>query len=181
VVPLAEAGAAAGQSFDRAEDLPSVTSLVRGAQVDHVAVAVHDLADGATLFRDVLGGEFLFGADVTPQAFRFVQYRLPGGGKFELVTPIAEGFVSRFLERRGEGVHHVTLKVSGIEEQVARLETAGVPLTLVSFSDPHWKEAFIHPSNAHGVLIQLAESSHPDEEVAVHMRQRFPEAVLLGG
>jgi methylmalonyl-CoA/ethylmalonyl-CoA epimerase len=159
----------------------AVAALVEGAKIDHVAVAVRDLAAGARLFRDVLGGAFLFGGDVEPQGFRFAQYRFPGGGKVELVTPLGEGFVSRFLERRGEGVHHVTLKVRGIEEQVARLEAAGIPLTLVNFSNANWKEAFIHPKEAHGVLIQLAESQHDDDQLAEHMGERFPEAALLGG
>jgi len=163
-------------SFDAADVHP----LVEGARLDHVAVAVRDLAAAAGLFRDVLGGEFLFGSEIPSQAFRFVQYRLPGGGKFELVTPMGEGFVSRFLERRGEGVHHVTLRVSDIERQVERLRGGGVELTLVSFANEYWKEAFIHPSNAHGVLVQLAESPFTDYQTAEHMGRRFSEAALLG-
>jgi methylmalonyl-CoA/ethylmalonyl-CoA epimerase len=154
--------------------------LVRDARIDHVAVAVHDVASAARLYRDVLGGEFLFGGDVLDQGFRFVQYRFPGGGKVELVTPIGDGFVSRFLQRRGEGVHHVTYRVDDIEGQVDRLRAGGVTLTLVNLANKHWKEAFIHPRDAHGVLIQLAQSPHQDDETARHMRGAFPEAVLLG-
>jgi methylmalonyl-CoA/ethylmalonyl-CoA epimerase len=153
--------------------------VVQGAAMDHVAIAVRDPAPAAALLRDVLGATFLMGADSPDQAFRFVQYRFPGGGKVELVTPIGEGFVSRFLDRRGEGVHHVTLRVERIDEQVERLKAVGVPLTLVALDDPSWKEAFIHPSHAHGVLIQLAQASHPDDEVARHLADRFPEAALL--
>jgi methylmalonyl-CoA/ethylmalonyl-CoA epimerase len=157
-----------------------IPPAVRGARIDHVAVAVRDLGAAARLFRDILGGEYLMGAEIPAQAFRFVQYRLPGGGKFELVSPTGEGFVSRFLERHGEGVHHITLRVEGIEEQVDRLRGSGIPLTLVSFDNPHWKEAFIHPSEAHGLLIQLAESPYTDEESARHLGERFSEAALLG-
>jgi methylmalonyl-CoA/ethylmalonyl-CoA epimerase len=161
---------------DADADLP----LVRGARIDHVAVAVHDVAAAAHLFRDVLGGEFLFGGDNPGQGFRFVQYRFPLGGKVELVTPIGDGFVSRFLDQRGEGVHHVTYRVHDIEAQVERLRAAGVRLTLVSLENELWKEAFLHPRDAHGVLIQLAESPHQEDDTARHMRERFPEAVLLG-
>ena len=157
-----------------------IESPVRGAALDHVAVAVRDPAPAARLFRDVLGASFLMGADSPDQAFRFVQYRFPGGGKVELVTPTSEGFVSRFLDRRGEGVHHITFRVERIEDQVERLRGSGVPLTLVSFDDPRWKEAFIHPSHAHGVLIQLAESPDTDDEAARHLAELFPEAALLG-
>ena len=155
--------------------------LVQGARLDHVAVAVRDLAGAAELFRDVLGAEFLFGSEIPDQAFRFATYRWPGGGKVELVTPTGEGFVARFLERRGEGMHHLTLRVERIEEQIERLEAAAVPITLVSLTDPYWKEAFIHPANAHGVLVQLAESPYRDEDTARHFADRFPEAALLSG
>lgn len=154
--------------------------VLEGAALDHVAVAVRDPAQAAWLYRDVLGAEFLMGADSPEQAFRFVQYRFPGGGKVELVTPLGDGFLSRFLDRRGEGVHHITLRVHDLEAQIERLRAAGVPLTLVDLSDPSWKEAFVHPSHAHGVLIQLAEPDHDDDEVARHLADRFPEAALLG-
>jgi methylmalonyl-CoA/ethylmalonyl-CoA epimerase len=157
-------------------DLP----VVRGAAIDHVAVAVRDVAAAAELYRDVLGGEFLFGADEPEQGFRFVQYRFAGGGKVELVTPLREGFVSRFLDTRGEGVHHVTFKVRDLTSQVERLRQAGVTPMLVSLEDEYWREAFIHPRDAHGVLIQLAQSKHDDDEAAQHFREAFPEAVLLG-
>ena len=157
-------------------DLP----LVRGAQLDHVAVAVHDATETATLFRDVLGAEFVMFGDNHEQGFRFVQYRFPNGGKVELVTPIGEGFVSRFLEQRGEGVHHMTFAVKDLRSQVERMGQGGVELIMVDVESPHWREAFIHPKNAHGVLIQVAESLHSEEDSARHFQERFPQAVALG-
>jgi len=154
--------------------------FVRGAQLDHVAVAVRDANESSRLFRDVLGAEFVSFGDSEEQGFRFVQYRFPGGGKVELVTPIGEGFVSRFLERRGEGVHHVTFKVTDLRSQVDRMRAGGVELIMVNVENAHWREAFIHPRNAHGVLIQVAESLHSDEDAARHFQQVFPEAVRLG-
>src|SRR5919197_3903056 len=106
--------------FPVAPEAPELP-LVRGAQLDHVAVAVHDAAGSAKLFRDVLGAGFVSFGDNEEQGFRFVQYRFPGGGKVELVTPIGEGFVSRFLDRRGEGIHHITLTVTDLRSQVDRL------------------------------------------------------------
>jgi methylmalonyl-CoA/ethylmalonyl-CoA epimerase len=153
--------------------------LLEGARLDHVAVAVRDPAAGAAVFRDLLGGTFLMGADQAVQGFRFVQYRFPGGGKIELVTPLGEGFLARFLDRRGEGVHHITFRVDRLEEQIERLRSAGIPLTQVSLEDPGWKEAFVHPSHANGVLIQLAESNVDDDTAARHLAEHFPEAALL--
>jgi methylmalonyl-CoA/ethylmalonyl-CoA epimerase len=154
--------------------------LVRGAQLDHVAVAVHDAGESAKLFRDIMGAAFVSFGDNKEQGFRFVQYRFPGGGKVELVTPIGEGFVSRFLDRRGEGVHHVTFKVTDLRSQVDRLRAGGVDLIMVDLDDSHWREAFIHPKNAHGVLIQLAESLDSEEEASRHLQDVFPEAARLG-
>ncbi|MBI4258974.1 MAG: VOC family protein [Actinobacteria bacterium] len=143
-------------------------------------MAVADLAAAAGLYRDVLGGEFLMGGDQSGQGFRWVQYRWrEGGAKVELLTPLGEGFVARFLEQRGEGVHHLTYRVEDLAAQVERLRKGGVPLFDVSVEAEHWKEAFIHPRDAHGVLVQLAESAHADEDVAQHLRRSFPEAALL--
>jgi len=172
---MADSGEATDIDVMKAGDLP----LLRGARIDHVAVAVRDVAAAASLYRDVLGGRFLFGADEPEQGFRFVQYRFPSGGKVELVTPLGQGFLSRFLERRGEGVHHVTLRVEALGGQVDRLRQGGVELMQVSLDDATWKEAFIHPRDAYGVLIQLAESPHDDEESARHFGRAFPEAALL--
>ncbi len=155
--------------------------LVRDAVLDHVAIAVRDLAAAAHVYRDVLGGRFLYGADVAPQAFRFAQYRLPSGAKFELLTPIAPGFVQKFLDTRGEGIHHLTFRVPDLAGQVDRLRAGGITPIRVNLADPNWREAFVHPRDAHGALIQLAESPHTDEQTAEHMTSLFPEEVLLAG
>ena len=154
--------------------------FLQGARLDHVSVAVHDAGEAAKLFRDVLGGEFAGYGDNVEQGFRWVQYRVPNGGKVELVTPIGEGFVSRFLEGRGEGVHHMTFTVKDLPAQVERMRAGGVELIQVHVDDDHWREAFIHPKNAHGVLIQIAESLHTHEDSEQHFQERFPAAADLG-
>ena len=139
------------------------------AQVDHVAVAVRSVAAAVPLFVDALGGEFLFAGENSSQGFRWAQFRFPNGGKIELVTPVAgNGFVQRFLDRRGEGVHHVTLKVPDIFRSIEHLRAQGVELMRVSTDHPSWKEAFIHPKNANGVLIQIAQSAWTDAQSAEH-------------
>lgn len=137
--------------------------------VDHTAIAVRDIAAAVPLVRDALGGAFLFAGDVPAQGFRWAQFGMPGGGKIELVMPLrADSFLARFIERRGEGVHHITLKVPDIAAAVEHLEAQGVPLFNVSIGGKGWKEAFIHPRDAHGTLIQLAETPWSDEDLARH-------------
>jgi hypothetical protein len=91
-------------------------------------------------------------------------------GRWEgLVSPTnPDGFVARFIERRGEGIHHVTLKVPSMEKALKQLGARGVPLFNVSADRPQWKEAFIHPRDAGGALVQIAQSAFSDEEVARH-------------
>jgi methylmalonyl-CoA/ethylmalonyl-CoA epimerase len=144
-------------------------ALMLDAQVDHVAVAVRSVGAAVPLFVDALGGEFLFAGENSSQGFRWAQFRFPHGGKIELVTPIAgDGFVQRFLDTRGEGVHHVTFKTPDIFRSVEHLRAKGVELMRVSTDHPTWKEAFIHPKDAHGVLIQIAQSAWSDEQAAQH-------------
>jgi methylmalonyl-CoA/ethylmalonyl-CoA epimerase len=146
------------------------------ATVDHVAIAVRDMRRSIPFVMDALGASFLFSGERLDQGFRWAQFRFPGGGKMELVTPIgSDGFVYRFLERRGEGVHHVTLKVPDIEQAIAYLESQRIPLFNVSTRNPGWKEAFIHPKDANGTLVQLAQSAMSDDDVAHHHLQPHEE------
>jgi methylmalonyl-CoA/ethylmalonyl-CoA epimerase len=138
------------------------------ATVDHVAIAVRDMRAAIGFYTNTLGASFVFAGDMPEQGFRWAQFGFPGGGKFELVTPIGDGFVARFLERRGEGVHHVTLKVPDIAAAIDGLTADGVPLFNVNIGGPYWREAFIHPRDANGTLIQVAWSPFSDEETARH-------------
>ena len=138
-------------------------------ELDHVAVAVHSIKDALRLYRDALGGEYLMGGDVD-DTWRWVQVRFPGGGKVELLEPLGEGFLSRFLEKRGEGLHHMTFKTDDIRAAIAHVESLGYELVDKHLDDPHWKEAFMRPSRSHGTLIQIAQPSGTDEDAAQRMR-----------
>jgi methylmalonyl-CoA/ethylmalonyl-CoA epimerase len=136
---------------------------------DHVAVAVHSIKPALRLFRDGLGGEYLMGGDVAG-TWRWLQLIYPDGGKVELLEPLGEGFLTRFLESRGEGLHHVTFKTDDILAAIDHLRGLGFELVDMSLDDPHWKEAFMRPSKSHGTLIQIAQSSAPDEVVSQRQR-----------
>jgi methylmalonyl-CoA/ethylmalonyl-CoA epimerase len=138
-------------------------------RLDHVAVAVNSIKPALSLYRDALGGQYLMGGDVG-DSWRWLQVRYPGGGKMELLEPIGDGFLSRFLERHGEGLHHVTFKTDDIRAATAEIEAKGFELVDVNLGNPHWQEAFVRPSKAHGTLIQIAQSSAPDEAVKERLR-----------
>lgn len=125
---------------------------------DHVAVAVHQAETAARLFRDILGGEPVGGRDVPEEGFRFFQYRYPNRMKIELLEPLGPaGFLPKFLAQRGEGVHHLAFKVTDIEAKLRDLRSLGIEPEHVILQGP-WLEAFIHPRQAHGCLIQLLET-----------------------
>jgi methylmalonyl-CoA/ethylmalonyl-CoA epimerase len=146
-------------------------------EFDHVAVALHAIKPALKLFRDGLGGEYLMGGDVE-DTWRWVQLRFPGGGKVELLEPLGDGFLSRFLEKRGEGLHHITFKTDDIHAAIADLEARGYELVDVDIEDPHWKEAFLRPSKSHGTLIQIAQSSASDDDVKHVLRPSNLEELL---
>lgn len=131
-------------------------------RLDHVSIATWKISTIVPLVRDLLGAQFLMGAEDPVQHFRWAQFQLPGGGVIELIEPMdEEGFLPKFLRERGEGLHHVTLRVRNIGERIKDLERAGLHPVRTNLSDPTWRETFIHPREAHGVLIQLAESELP--------------------
>jgi methylmalonyl-CoA/ethylmalonyl-CoA epimerase len=124
---------------------------------DHVGIAVRAIEPALKLYRDALGGEYLMGGD-QGGTWRWLQLVYPGGRKIELLEPLGEGFLTRFLESRGEGLHHITFMTDDIEAAIALLEERGFELVDVNLEDPSWKEAFLRPSKTHGTLVQIAQS-----------------------
>lgn len=124
---------------------------------DHVGLAVNDLRSAARLF-EFLGGTFITGADEASTGFRWLQYRLPGDTKIEALAPVSDDcFLWRFLRSRGEGMHHLTFKVSSVTEAAERAERSGLKVVGLDVNPGKWSECFIHPSSTHGTLIQLAD------------------------
>ena len=144
---------------------------------DHVGIAVHSIKPALKLYRDALDGEYLMGGE-PDGTWRWLQLRYPDGGKIELLEPLGEGFLSRFLDSHGEGLHHLTFKTDDIEAAISVLEEQGFELVDVNLDNPHWKEAFLRPSKAHGTLIQVAQSAGSDDEVKDRLRPSNLEELL---
>jgi methylmalonyl-CoA/ethylmalonyl-CoA epimerase len=123
---------------------------------DHVAIAVRRIAEAATFVEEMLGG--VPGESGEGGGFTFQQWTFPGG-TVELLEPRGEGsFLRRFLDERGEGLHHITFKVQDLPQWASRLRAAGYRVVGESYDNPEWREIFVHPKSVHGVLIQLAET-----------------------
>ena len=123
---------------------------------DHIAIAVHRLADAPAVLVGALGGIPAYGAPTRP--YNFYQWRFANGARLEVLEPAApDSFLHRFLAHRGPGIHHVTFKVPDLKEVCARAESHGYQIVGYDDSDPEWAEAFLHPRQAQGIVVQLAE------------------------
>ena len=128
------------------------------AVLDHVAFGVRRIDAAALSLMKCLGAEpYMSGPGIE---FCGAQVRAPGGGLIELIEPDGGhgGFLARFLDMRGPGIHHVTFKVPKIEAARDALRSSGYDI--VGFSDavPGWKEMFLHPKQAQGIVVQIAEA-----------------------
>ena len=134
------------------------------AILDHLAIGTPVLTDGWDLFGGVLGGAWVYGLD--SPGYWWGQLSFASGPKIELLTPTGgpdAAFLDRFLATHGPGPHHFNFIVSDIEDTLARFRTLGLEPVGVNLENPSWKEAFLHPRSAHGIVIQVAQQAgEPD-------------------
>ncbi len=127
-------------------------------RINHVAIVVEDIDSALGFWRDVLGLNLDHIEDVPSQTSK-VAFLPTGGSEVELVQPLdPESGLGKFLEKRGEGMHHLCLEVDDIEGMLTTLKEKGVRLINEEPIElPGRKMAFIHPKAANGVLIELYE------------------------
>ncbi|GGJ35293.1 hypothetical protein GCM10010121_053150 [Streptomyces brasiliensis] len=137
----------------------AVGDAVGVRRLDHVALAVRDLDRAWAMFGETLGGRFVTGGDNDETGIRLLHLHL-GGFKIELMQPLrADSLVSHTLDRRGEGMHHVTFVVDDLGTTVDVLPVAGYPLTGTDLSNPVWRETFVRPSATQGALVQFVDTT----------------------
>ncbi len=128
-------------------------------ELDHVALGLPRVRDAEPFLEGVLGGKKAGGHEGVP--FGFMQWVFDGGGRIEVIYPTGDdGFLHRFLAKGGPRVHHVTFKVSSLDELLERARALGYAIASEDRNDPYWQEAFLHPKQAQGIVIQLVEH-HP--------------------
>jgi methylmalonyl-CoA/ethylmalonyl-CoA epimerase len=127
-------------------------------KVDHVGIVVHDIQAALAVYEAALGLTLEEVVDVPDQNVK-VAFLPVGESNVELVQPTTtDSGVAEFLNRRGEGVHHICFEVQDIEAALARLQAHGVPLIdRQPRQAPHGLVAFVHPKGTHGVLIELVQ------------------------
>jgi catechol 2,3-dioxygenase-like lactoylglutathione lyase family enzyme len=134
-------------------------------RLDHVALATRDVSEALAVLVGDFGAPIISGG-VYP-GFRPLQVFLgdeDGGMKVELLEPSnieQNDFLERFLTRHGDGPHHLTFKVDDLAATIEHMRAAGYGPVGIDLSDPQWREAFLLPKEAHGTVVQLAESNAP--------------------
>jgi methylmalonyl-CoA/ethylmalonyl-CoA epimerase len=128
-------------------------------KLDHIGIATHQLDDALALWRDALGLQVEFTEEVTEQGVRVAMLPV-GETHIELLEPLSETSpVGKFLKKRGAGIHHVAIRVTDIRASLARLKEKGTRL----IDETPRKGAggclvaFVHPSSANGVLLELVQ------------------------
>jgi methylmalonyl-CoA/ethylmalonyl-CoA epimerase len=132
------------------------------AVLDHLAIGTAVLPGGWELFGGVLGGTWAYGG--SSPGYWWGQLEFASGPKIELLTPTGgphAAFLDRFLAARGAGPHHFSFLVADIEGALARIRASGIEPVGVSLASPDWKEAFLRPRDAHGIVIQVAQQGSP--------------------
>ena len=135
--------------------------------LDHLAIGTRALTDGWDLFGGLLGGSWVYGGD--SPGFWWGQLQFRAGPKIELLTPTSgpdAAFLERFLASRDAGPHHLNFIVPDINAALSRVRALGIEPVQVSLLSATWKEAFLHPRDAFGVVIQIAEQSGPAPKLA---------------
>ena len=130
-------------------------------RIHHVGIAVASLGTAVPVFQKLLGKAPDSEETVEEQKVRVATFKL-GESHVELLEPTSqESPIARFLAKRGEGIHHLTLTVSDLPKALAKLEGDGIRLV---DHEPrsgagNKRVAFLHPSSTVGVLIELVEES----------------------
>ncbi len=139
---------------------------MKPSHIEHIGIAVTSLADAIRFYEEILGLECYKIEEVHDQKVRTAFFKI-GQTKIELLESTdPEGPISKFLEKRGEGVHHIALAVKDLKKQLRLLEKDGVRLI---DADPRKGAegldiAFLHPKSTSGVLIELCENKNRNKK-----------------
>jgi len=127
--------------------------------IEHIGIAVKNLSDSVRFYEEVLGLKCYAIEEVKDQKVK-TAFFMVGETKIELLESTdPEGPIGRFLEKRGEGVHHLAFAVKGIDQALKEMESKGVQLIdKVSRKGAEGLDiAFLHPKSTGGVLTELCE------------------------
>ena len=129
-------------------------------KIDHIAIAVNNVEESAKNYQEALGVENIEFETVESEGVKVAILYLENG-RIELMQPTNDSSpIKKFLEKKGQGLHHMALETDDIDGEVTRMENCGIQfLGKVRPGSAGTKVTFIHPKSLHGVLAELC--SHP--------------------
>ena len=126
-------------------------------KIDHIGIAVRDLKSSVKFYNEVLGLEFEGIQEVEEQKVRVAMFPI-GDTRLELLESTSpDGPIARFIDKRGEGMHHIAYRVEDLEGMLLRLDEVELIDDQPSQGADGYRVAFIHPKSTFGVLIELCE------------------------
>ncbi|MBC2711396.1 MAG: VOC family protein [Desulfosarcina sp.] len=132
-------------------------------RIDHVSIAVRNYDKARRFFQQLMGAVAGAGAADETMKYRWQIFSLGDMSRLELIHPTAPGsFLDGFLKKQEGGVHHITLQTADIHRARTLLAEHAIPYFGFKEYGDFWKELFIHPRDAFGVLIQIAEFNADD-------------------
>ncbi|RYZ71625.1 MAG: methylmalonyl-CoA epimerase [Proteobacteria bacterium] len=144
----------------------TIASLGFEYELDHIAIAVHSLEEGKKPY-ELLGFGEIHTELVESQKVLTGFLKLGNGSSLELLEPTSDDSpVKKFLDKRGPGIHHICLRVKGIDALVESLKTKGIQMIdqQPKLGAHNCRVAFIHPKSTGGVLIELSEPQHGSKD-----------------
>jgi methylmalonyl-CoA/ethylmalonyl-CoA epimerase len=135
---------------------------MKPTHIEHIGIAVNSIADAIPFYEKVLGLKCYNIQEVADQKVKTAFFMI-GQTKIELLESTdPEGPIGRFLEKRGEGIHHIAFAVENIEERLREAEAAGIKLidTVPRRGAEGLSIAFLHPKSTLGVLTELCEDKN---------------------
>lgn len=129
-------------------------------KIDHLGIATRGIEEALRFWEDALGLENVHTETVDDQKVRVAMLPL-GESRIELLEPTSdESPISKFLDKRGGGLHHIAIRVDDIEAALARLKEKGMRLIdeTPRIGAEGCRVAFVHPSSANGVLLELVQN-----------------------
>ena len=130
-------------------------------KIDHIAIAVNDVVESAKVYQQALGVDSVEFETVESEGVKIAIIELENG-RIELMQPTNDSSpIKKFLDKKGQGLHHMALETDNIEGEVERMEGCGIQfLGKIRPGSAGTKVTFIHPKSLNGVLAELC--SHPN-------------------
>jgi methylmalonyl-CoA/ethylmalonyl-CoA epimerase len=126
-------------------------------KVEHIGIAVKDIAKAVPLFEKLLNSQ-CYKKELVESEFVNTAFLIQGETKIELLeSTVADGVISKYIEKKGEGIHHIAFEVDDIKAEMKRLKNEGFILLNEEpkLGADNKLVCFLHPKNTNGVLIEL--------------------------